>query len=55
MYIGIGNKNINSLNLNLLKIVWEISEKLEQYEPVEEVISISKASKVYFDKTDSSI
>ena len=55
MYIGIGNKNINSLNPNLLKIVWEISEKLEQYEPIEEVISISKASKVYFDKTDSSI
>ena len=31
MYVAIGNKNINSLNPQLLKIVWEISNKLEKF------------------------
>ena len=55
MYIAIGNKNINSLNPELLKIVWEISNKLENFTSIEEVISVSKASKIYFDHKDSSI
>ena len=55
MYIAIGNKNINSLNPELLKIVWEISNKLEKFTAIEEVISVSKANKIYFDHNDSSI
>ena len=55
MYIGIGHKNLDAFNPDLLQIVWEISEELEEFEPIEEVISISTASKIYFEKLDSSI
>ena len=55
MYIALGNKNSNALNPELLKIVWEMSQSLEDYEPIEEVISIATASKIYFGQLDSSI
>ena len=55
MYIALGNKNSNALNPELLKIVWEMSQSLEDYEPIEEVISIATASKIYFGQSDSSI
>jgi len=55
MYIAIGHENENAMNPELLKIIWEISEKLEKNEDIEEVISISTSSKIYFGKEDSSI
>jgi len=55
MYLAIGHKNLDAFNPDLLQIVWEISEELEEFEPIEEVISISTASKIYFEKLDSSI
>jgi len=55
MYIALGNEGSNAINPELLKIVWEISESLEDYEPIEEVISIATASKIYFGHLDSSI
>jgi predicted RND superfamily exporter protein len=55
MYIGIGHKNLDAFNPDLLQIIWEISEELEDFEPIEEIISISTASKIYFEKSDSSI
>lgn len=55
MYIGVGNKNVDAFNPNLLQIVWEISKELEDFEPIEEVISISTASKIYFGILDSTI
>ena len=55
MYIAIGHKNSNAMNPELFKIVGEISEKLEKNQAIEEVISISTSSKIYFGKEDSSI
>ena len=55
MYIAIGHENANAMNPELLKIIWEISEKLEKNKDIEEVISISTSSKIYFGKEDSSI
>ena len=55
MYIAIGNKGSNAINPELLKIAWEMSEQIEGYDPIEEVISIPTASKIYFGHLDSSI
>jgi len=55
MYIAIGHENSNAMNPELFKIVGEISEKLEKNQAIEEVISISTSSKIYFGKEDSSI
>ena len=46
MYIAIGNKGSNAINPELLKIAWEMSEQIEGYDPIEEVISIPTASKI---------
>ena len=55
MYIALGNEGSNAFNPELLKIVWEMSKSLEDYEPIEEVISIATANKIYFGQLDSSI
>lgn len=55
MYIALGNEGSNAFNPELLKIVWEMSKSLEGYEPIEEVISIATANKIYFGQYDSSI
>jgi len=55
MYIGIGHKDVNALNPDLMKTIWEISETIELLAESDEVISISTTSKMYFDPFDSSI
>ena len=55
MYIALGHEGSNAFNPELLKIVWEMSKSLEDYEPIEEVISIATANKIYFGQLDSSI
>ena len=55
MYIGVGHKNINALNQELLSVIWDISSDIENLDECEEVISIATTSKMYFDPSDSSI
>ena len=54
MYIALGHEGSNAFNPELLKIVWEMSKSLEDYEPIEEVISIATANKIYFGQLDES-
>ena len=55
MYIGVGHKNTNALNQELLSVIWDISSDIENLDECEEVISIATTSKMYFDPSDSSI
>ena len=55
MYVAMGIEGENALNKKLLNIAWDISDDFEKLEQCEEVISIAKMSKMYFDTFDSSI